>query len=530
MPLTGHMNGNILEKVEDTAVVSKKFGKRDIAVALLCAIVIVAAVALAGHGIISVLPCMVALLLCVFARKAAIIAVVTAFAAAAAMYFSFDPGAGWADLNGNGIILRALALAMSYFGVRLLSLAGADKVVLQIILDNTQSRRGYLAAASLLSMVFSASPELGCLISGSIFAKAGERLGVSREKTAFLVNISSVMLWCLIGIGIYADPLFEYVRMGLDIAGGQSVSAAEFLRTTIVFLYFPICITVVLMMSVFKLRDTGGMLKIEREQRKRCNVEQLKNIYKSETDRGEVGMVVVPLLLDVLAMLGTIAAGLETDVSMLISSGIFLISVTASVLAKRGIRILIGVLSIKINRILPIMLISALIIRFILTGPAPFSLVGIVINENLPLWLLPLITIIVSALIALVSGNAIIAMALVLPSAIPASWLASEQAIYYTMATASAISGALAGQLCAPHAITSVISACACGCSMRTHLKTQVPYVLLSLGISCLFGYLPISLGLTAPFGLLCSIMGSYALFETISKSPDTRSRKKDDN
>lgn len=172
---------------------------------------------------------------------------------------------------------------------------------------------------------------------------------MSREKTAFLVNISSVMLWCLIGIGIYADPLFEYVRMGLDIAGGQSVSAAEFLRTTIVFLYFPICITVVLMMSVFKLRDTGGMLKIEREQRKRCNVEQLKNIYKSETDRGEVGMVVVPLLLDVLAMLGTIAAGLETDVSMLISSGIFLISVTASVLAKRGIRILIGVLSIKIN-------------------------------------------------------------------------------------------------------------------------------------------------------------------------------------
>ncbi len=512
---------------------SKRFAKHDIVQAVLCVAVLAASVVLKVSGIASSLPytaaltLAAALALCIFARGTVWPAVITAFASASIMYVSFEAGDGWSYSAGYDVPAAAASLILTYFAVRLLVLGGADRVILQVILNRTQSRRGYFAAICVLSVLFSAVPELGCLVSGGLCARAGEKLGVSREKTAFLVNASSVTVRWLLCTAFCVEPILEFARMGLDSAGGQAVNAADFLGTTLVFLYFPICMAVVLIMSALKLRDTGGILKAELESRKTCSVQELKAISGSEMSGAGLCRLIVPTALAALALAAGLAFGLGVPLSMLISSAAMLVSAAILMLATGNAQALSGVLPVKADRSLPVMLISVLLIYLALSGPAPFEAIGGLINENLPLWLLPLVTVIISALLAFLAGNPLIPLAIVLPAAIPAGWLASEQAIYYTMATAAAMSGSLAGALCSPHAPTSVISASVCGCGLRAHMKTQAPYVLLVLAVACIFGYLPISLGLTAPFGLFCTIFAAYAIFETLSRSPDTRARTK---
>ncbi len=117
---------------------------------------------------------------------------------------------------------------------------------------------------------------------------------------------------------------------------------------------------------------------------------------------------------------------------------------------------------------------------------------------SLPAWSLPTVVFLVSAGLALATGTSWGTMAIVFPIVTPivathAGTPAFEAALIGS--TASVLAGAVFGDHCSPISDTTVLSSVACACDHADHVRTQAPYAALVAGAAILFGTLPYGLG-----------------------------------
>lgn len=128
--------------------------------------------------------------------------------------------------------------------------------------------------------------------------------------------------------------------------------------------------------------------------------------------------------------------------------------------------------------------------------------IGKIIKEDVDPGLLPTISYIVSAFIALCIGTSWGTMGIVFPlMAVPAYEASNgDPRIFY-----ATVAGILAGSITGVHAFisdTTVLSSLACECDLLAHVKTQYPYTGLVALWSVLVGTLPIGLHSNYPNGL----------------------------
>jgi Na+/H+ antiporter NhaC len=105
------------------------------------------------------------------------------------------------------------------------------------------------------------------------------------------------------------------------------------------------------------------------------------------------------------------------------------------------------------------------------------------IGNYLPSPYLPAAIFVLSAIIAFATGTSWGTFSIMLPIAIP---LAVGLDAPVALAMGAVISGGVFGDHCSPISDTTIISAMASGCSVQEHTKTQLPYALISAGISLL--------------------------------------------
>lgn len=415
-------------------------------------------------------------------------------------------------------LIRLSAVLLLASGARLMLLNGAGAAVLGAVLRGTKTRRGFMAGICLTAAALGFAPELGAS-AGAFYRSAGERLGVSPEKMAFLANASSALSSCTLYFAVWSAAALPYVRLGLDAAGGTGIPEGDFLKTAIPFLYFPLSLLVVLVMSAAKLQDMGALLKAERKARQSFDAEALKR----EAAAFQSGYL--PFVLPGTGMLVVAAMVLATWrdpvwAALAGSGALFLCSAVLLQRRKREIWREMRKILLPVGMVLLAILVSTLLSR------ADLSKLAAPIAGAVPTWALPMVILSVSLLASLISGSGMAALSVTLPLAIPAGWFAMREAIYYTMCTAAALSGAIAGTMLAPHAPAFVCGATFSGCRTTAHLCTQGEYVLFCVLCACVFGYLPVALGFTTPFGLLVTAAGTYAVYDILSKSPDVRTRR----
>jgi Na+/H+ antiporter NhaC len=76
------------------------------------------------------------------------------------------------------------------------------------------------------------------------------------------------------------------------------------------------------------------------------------------------------------------------------------------------------------------------------------------------------------------------------------------------------LEGAIFGDHCSPISDTTVLSSTACASDHVDHVRTQMPYALLAMGVAIVCGYLPVTyLGLS-PW--LCLPAGAIALYAAL--------------
>ncbi len=131
-------------------------------------------------------------------------------------------------------------------------------------------------------------------------------------------------------------------------------------------------------------------------------------------------------------------------------------------------------------------------------------------SGNMPEWLTPTAVFLISALVAFATGTSWGAMAILIPIAIPLAHHfatgdpggAHDWHLLYG-SIGAVLAGATFGDHCSPISDTTVMSSMASQCNHIAHVRTQMPYAILSGTVAIMVGYLPAGFGVPPWIGLI---------------------------
>ena len=112
---------------------------------------------------------------------------------------------------------------------------------------------------------------------------------------------------------------------------------------------------------------------------------------------------------------------------------------------------------------------------------------------DVPAQVFPLVTFLLAGAVAFATGTSWGTMAILVPVAVPvaasvAAGLPSGELILFLVG-AAVLDGAIFGDHCSLISDTTVMSSIACGCDHLEHVRTQMPYSLLAMGVAATTGY-----------------------------------------
>jgi len=147
--------------------------------------------------------------------------------------------------------------------------------------------------------------------------------------------------------------------------------------------------------------------------------------------------------------------------------------------------------------------------------------------------LLPLISFIIAGVIAFATGTSWGTMAILAPIVIPLAYQIPLQDMAIEAATAnqiflssiaSILAGATFGDHCSPISDTTIMSSMASGSDHIDHVRTQLPYALISAAVAILFGYLPVGFGWNTWIMLALGIIVIFSIIRFWGKKPIAKS------
>lgn len=162
--------------------------------------------------------------------------------------------------------------------------------------------------------------------------------------------------------------------------------------------------------------------------------------------------------------------------------------------------------------------------NYLLTGPWLISQV------NPSPKLLPLITFVISAIIALATGSSFSTMAIVIPIAGPLVWAATGGDVTAASSTdwtiryatlAAVLSGAVFGDHCSPISDTTIMSSMSAASDHVDHVRTQAPYAFVCAGVAGVVGFLPAGWGISPLYTLPVGIAILYLVVRYAGRRVD---------
>jgi len=115
------------------------------------------------------------------------------------------------------------------------------------------------------------------------------------------------------------------------------------------------------------------------------------------------------------------------------------------------------------------------------------------LGERLPAAALPLLLFLIAAAVAFATGSSWSTMSILVPNAVPlAAALGGAQGeLLVLLAIGAVLDGAIFGDHCSPISDTTVLSSVASGCDHLDHVRTQLPYALAVAVVAAAVGYAP---------------------------------------
>jgi len=427
---------------------------------------------------------------------------------------------------------------------------GAKGLASWVSTDATSRRRGQLTTWFLGLLIFF-DDYANSLLVGSSMRPVTDRLRISREKLAFLVDATAAPVASLALISSWIGVEVGYIADQFTHLGIERDAYLTFIET-IPFRFYPLLMLLFVAWAAIRGRDFGPMLRAEQRALReglvsRPGAQPASDFHEESVPEDVPGRpmnALIPVVVVVLvAALGiyvdglskVTTAGLEPSLRAIVgaasSSAAILWATGAGCLAALALAVGTGALSFGKSieawmSGMRSMLFAAviLILAWSLGGvcrdldTASF-LIGVVGDWMAPAWI-PATVFIMAAVVSFATGTSWGTMAILFPLVVPlAHQIAPGNETILLGTVSSILAGSVWGDHCSPISDTTVLSSMATSCDHMDHVRTQLPYALLIGGVSLLCAELPVAAGWYGPWvGLLVGAVVMIAAFELLSR------------
>ncbi len=395
--------------------------------------------------------------------------------------------------NAYMIIFLALLWAV----VSLVSKSGGSEAYGRWAGAKLKSKRSATLATSLLGVLIFIDDGFNCLTVGTVMRPITDRLKISREKLAYIIDATAAPVCIIAPVSSWAVAVASEVseKDGFNI----------FLSTIPYNFYALMTILMVLVISITG-RDFGPMKKAEADAAGKT-VDEVSNTDKSES-KGKVIDLVLPIaVLVICAILGMAYVGgffegipfseaIGYNPTAGLSLGAFAGLVTAMILylprklmkPKEFIECIVG----GIGSIVPPMLI--LILSWSLGGVCRqligtgVFISGFVNGSSLPMGFLPFLIFVIAALMSFSMGTSWGTFGMLIPI-VTMICEADGAGALLIPALGATLTGSVYGDHCSPISDTTILASTGSDCRHIRHVETQLPYATL-VAVVCAIGYL----------------------------------------
>jgi Na+/H+ antiporter NhaC len=427
---------------------------------------------------------------------------------------------------------------------------GAKGLASWVGTDATTRRRAQLTTW-LLGLLIFFDDYANSLLLGSSMRPVTDRIRLSREKLAFLVDataapVASLALissWIGVEVGYIAD---QFSHLGIE--GDAYVTFIE----TIPFRFYPILMLLFVLWIAIRGRDFGPMLRAERRAERRGLVSRVgarpaSDFHEEAVPEDMPGRpmnALLPILVVVLvAAIGiyldgrnkVTAAGLEPSLRAVVgaasSTSAMLWATGAGCVAALVLAVASGALTlaksidawtggIRSMVYAVLILVMAWSLGAVCRDLDTASfLIGAVGDWIAAAWI-PAVVFIMAALVSFATGTSWGTMAILFPLVVPlAHRIAPGQETILLGTISSILAGSVWGDHCSPISDTTILSSMAASCDHMDHVRTQLPYALFIGIVSLLCAELPVAAGWYGPWvGLVVGAAVTIAVFELVSR------------
>ncbi|MDT8322641.1 MAG: Na+/H+ antiporter NhaC family protein [Bacteroidota bacterium] len=500
-------------------------------------------------GVLSILPPLLAIVLALLLRQV-IVSLFVGVWLGAVFVFDYDPFGGFLRVLDHYIIdaladpdhMSIIAFSMLFGGmVGVISKSGGTLGIASQLTRIARSARGGQLATWLLGFVIFFDDYANSLIVGNTMRPITDRLRISREKLAFLVDATAAPVTAVLFISTwigYEVGLIDAAMKSVDL---QAHNAYAVFLDMLPYSFYPILTLVFGLLIAATGRDFGSMARAEHRahssgQLYRDGAQLATDLTDSAAVLPDAGVrprwwnAAVPIVVVVLGALGglyytgheAIAAAGGDDFSLgsvIGAANSYKAMLWASLLScVTAIVLAVGQRILRVSEAMDAWfngLKSMLLAMLILTLAWSIGQITAelhtadylvqVLKGSLPPQWLPALTFLVAAVISFSTGTSWGTMGIIMPIVIPLSvvlgqdaGLAADPAYGVTLGTiASVLSGAVFGDHCSPISDTTILSSMASACDHIDHVRTQLPYALLVGVVSISVGLIPSAFGLS---------------------------------
>ena len=385
------------------------------------------------------------------------------------------------------------------------------------------ARRGKIATW-LAGMAIFFDDYANTLIVGNTMRPITDRLKISREKLAYVVDSTAAPVAALVPISTWVGYEISLIGDGMRIAADQNPAGADALLAvspfaifiqTIPFLFYPLLALFFVFLTSVMDRDIGPMAQAEQRAATGGGLYRPGATLAADTSskamQPKEGLThrwwnaAIPVLTVILVVLGGLYASgtarVGPDASLTDIFGAadpfatLLWGSLAGCLVGVGLSLSQKLLSIEESIVAIVGGMRAMMLAMIILtlawslgdvteaiGTAQF--LSLLLSDRVAVQLIPVIVFVTSAAMAFATGTSWGTMAILLPVVIPLTVALGGAELYPGGASAgillgsigSVLAGSIFGDHCSPISDTTVLSSTASACDHVDHVRTQLPY------------------------------------------------------
>ena len=466
-----------------------------------------------------------------------------------------------ADPWNAGIILQCLLIGGV---IQLVSKMGGAKALATALSKYAKTPTSAQLITWVLGICVFFDDYANSLIVGPIMRPVMDKLHVSREKLAFVVDATAAPIAGIMIISTWIGLELSLIKDGLTAIGFTQMSAFGMFLQTIPYRFYNIFILIFIVITAITLYEFGPMKDAEIRARKRKEDEPIvdeggitgfDDVEPAPGAKLTVWNAIIPIgTLIVAALLAfywsgytTIMAGTDqalitlmktaplsfngifealsaSDASVALLQSALLASIVAIVMAVGesiytfGEAINVWIDGMKTIVITGVILLLAWSLGAVIgdVGTADY-LVGI-LSSTIPYWTVPALIFILGAIISFATGTAYGTMTILMPLAIPLAWNIKPEFGFLVTAISAVLTGAIFGDHCSPISDTTIMSSMGSGCNHIAHVNTQIYYAIFVAIITIVIGYIPAGFGIPWYVSLIAAVVVMYVGLKLIGE------------